>query len=94
MTELTVRRTHQPLEIDLLPWADPYIAQLFVEAGLLVHPGLSESAPSARLPTSDRRSQPAAANGGNIRSWAIRPNPRRSTPRRQRTEAEHLLARC
>ena len=44
MIELNICRTRQGLEIDLLPWADPYIMQLFLEAEMLGGPA------SSRLP--------------------------------------------
>ena len=57
MIESTARRTHQTLEIDLLPWADPYITQLFQKAMLLGHPSMVEFAADSPARQADRRAQ-------------------------------------
>ena len=94
MIESTVRRTHQELELDLLPWADPYILQLFLESEPLVHPGSCESAAGVPRSTGDHRIPAVVAAPLNSASGAISLTRRRSTPRRRRTESECLLARC
>jgi hypothetical protein len=79
---------------DILPWADPYIMQLFSEAELL------ETAEEAK--PSPRRDRPVLSPGRKATgvaefrrsSWTIRPLRRSVAPRMRRTAAEHLMARC
>lgn len=86
------RAAAQP--VDLLPWADPYIAQLFAEAQLIGDATPSES--PLRAAWQDVRVACKASVD------AMRPNePRRiKSPRRarlartRRTEPERMLARC
>lgn len=59
MIESTARRTPQLQEIDLLPWADPYIAQLFHEAQPLCPPGLMGFVQDSPIGQDDRRIQHA-----------------------------------
>jgi hypothetical protein len=79
---------------DILPWADPYIMQLFAEAELL-EPG-DDSKPSPRrnrveLPSGQKATGEAVFSND---SWTIRPLRRSAVPRTRRTGSEHLLARC
>jgi hypothetical protein len=85
MIELNIRGTRQGLEIDLLPWADPYIMQLFLEAEML---GDRDVAGSGRNP------QAAVAAPLNGASWGLNSPRRPSLPRRRRTESERSLVRC
>ena len=93
MIELNIRGTRQGLEIDLLPWADPYIMQLFLEAEML---GDGDEPGSALAPSTGfggrRPPEVAAALHGD--SWGINSTRRPSLPRRRRTESERLLVRC
>jgi len=43
MTNQTCRRSNDTRSVDLLPWADPYILQLFEEAELVRREALAES---------------------------------------------------
>jgi hypothetical protein len=94
MIESTVRRP-QPLEIDLLPWADPYIAQLFQEAQLLGPSNLTGFAMHAPCSPPDGQRAQSAVKAPWDRPLRVisRPLPR-SAPRRQKTESARLLARC
>lgn len=91
MIELNIGRTRQGLEIDLLPWADPYIMQLFLEAEMLGGSAQFESAaPAACDGRSPQTSVAAPLNG---ESWGINPNRRPALPRRRKTESARLLVR-
>ena len=92
MIELHVRRTHQGLGIDLLPWADPYIMSLFLKSEMLEDGDASAGASSAG--SGGRSPQAAVAAPLNGDSWGINPPRRPSLPRRRRTESERLLVRC
>jgi hypothetical protein len=91
MIELNVRHTHQGLGVDLLPWADPYIMQLFLESERLEDRGVSVAASTE---SGGRSSQAAVAAPLSSDSWGINPTRRPSLPRRRRTESERLLVRC
>jgi hypothetical protein len=93
MIELDIRGTRQGLDVDLLPWADPYIMQLFLEAEMLEdgdEPGAA-SAPAAGFGAHSPQAVAAALRGD---SWGINSNRRPPLPRRRRTESERLLVRC
>jgi hypothetical protein len=89
MIELNIRGTRQGLEIDLLPWADPYIMQLFLEAEML---GDRDVAGSAR--SGGRHPQAVVAGPLNGDAWGVNSPRRPSLPRRRRTESDRLLVRC
>ena len=80
--------------VDLLPWADPYIARLFAEARLLDE--------DTDCSSSAARSLSNVAAGGKATSeaimgsgtWRISPLRRQEDSRRRRTESEHLMAHC
>ena len=94
MIELNTCGTRQGLEIDLLPWADPYIMQLFLEAEML---GDAETPRAAFSPSTGfgrRRPQAEVAAPVNGDSWGINSPRQPSLPRRRRTESERLLVRC
>jgi hypothetical protein len=94
MIELNICRTRQGLEIDLLPWADPYIMQLFLEADMLGGSGEFESAPGPGTRSDGRNSHMSVTAPLNDDSWGINSNRRPLLPRRRRTESERLLVRC
>ncbi len=94
MMELNVRRTRQGLGIDLLPWADPYIMQLFLESETLGDGGEFESVAAPTLESDARNPHASVAAPLNGDSWGINPARRPSLPRRRRTESERLLVRC
>jgi hypothetical protein len=93
MIEVNIRGTRQGLDIDLLPWADPYIMQLFLEAEMLGNGDESGTAlaPSTGLGGRSAQAVAAALHGD---SWGINSTRRPSPPRRRRIEAERLLVRC
>lgn len=87
-------RRHRNASADLLPWADPYILQLFAEAELIE--AENESQPH-------RRSTPCSmASCGNAdieavfagEVWRVTPLRRVSMSRTQRTAAVRQLAPC
>ena len=95
--------------VDLLPWADPYIAQLFAEAGMLAGDAACEIGEAeSRTNSSGRRrlaevvaidelsGQDAIVEAVFTRhAWHLAPAPhRRSVARTRRPEAEPTLARC
>jgi hypothetical protein len=94
MIESTARRMPQSLEIDLLPWADPYITQLFEEAELLGHSSLTGFVLDWPTQHGDRRVQHEVKSPCDCHSRPIsRPVPRLA-PRTRRTESARTLARC
>ena len=94
MIELNVRRTRQGLGIDLLPWADPYIMQLFLESERLGDCGESGSAATPSAESDARSPHAAVAAPMNGHSRGINLARRPSLPRRRKTESERLLVRC
>jgi len=94
MIQSTACRARQKSEIDLLPWADPYITQLFQNAMLLGHSGMGEFPADSPDLQADRRLQTEACGSRDRHSMAVsRPLPRLA-PRTRRTESGRLLARC
>lgn len=94
MIQSTAHRARQKAEIDLLPWADPYITQLFQNAMLLGHSGMGEFPADLPAPQADRRGQAEACGSRDRHSMAVsRPLPRLA-PRTRKTESGRLLARC
>jgi hypothetical protein len=77
-----------------LPWADPYIMQLFCQLHV---PEDSAAAPAQRgvedreLPPGERATTEAVFVG---RSWSITPLNRPAPFRKHRTVSEHLMAHC
>jgi serine phosphatase RsbU (regulator of sigma subunit) len=94
MIESTARRAHQTMEIDLLPWADPYITQLFQDAMLLGHPSMVEFAADSPASRADRRVQAEARVSRDRHSKAVNRHLPRLAPRTRRIESVRLLARC
>jgi len=96
MIESNGCRALQKMEIDLLPWADPYIIQLFAESEQWGRSAVS--APAAG--TGERLPDQAGSADGVItaqfcsESWRISTPRRPSAPRRRRIESERLLAHC
>ena len=95
--------------VDLLPWADPYIAQLFAEAGMLAGGvGREIGGAESRTNPSDRRRlaevvviDESSGRDATVEAvftrhaWHLAPAPhRRSVARTRRPEAEPTLARC
>jgi hypothetical protein len=78
---------------DLLPWADPYIQQLFAEAALMESSADSvhgdRSVPTG-LPRGQQATGEAVFSGD---AWMIRLRPNLSAHTR-RTGSEHWLGRC
>lgn len=81
--------------VDLLPWADPYIVQLFAEAGIVTETR------KARSPLKNAWQDARAACGTEVeamsygRTRRVRPTElRRPVSRRRRTESARSLARC
>ena len=77
----------QPSGVDLLPWADPYIAQLFAEA--------------ERIELAARATRPEEVADDALGSapdpayeWDFRPPACGAATRRRRTESARSLARC
>ncbi|GEM_PF-1527030 len=94
MIESTACRVSQRPEIDLLPWADPYIAQLFQKAMLLESSGRAEVAAESLASREHCRSQMEVKVTPDRPSVAIsRPLPRLA-PRTRRTESGRSLVRC
>lgn len=93
MIESTARHRPQPLEIDLLPWADPYIAQLFQEAQLLGPVNLKGFTVNSPASPDDDRPPKAVKDSWDRPLRISRPVPR-AVPHRQRTESGRSLARC
>ena len=80
--------------MDLLPWADPYIMQLFAEAELLETADDSKSVTrrdKPELPAGEKATGEAVFSND---SWRIRPLRRSAATRTRKTESEHLMARC
>lgn len=95
MIESNVCRAHQRMEIDLLPWADPYIMQLFAESEQWGRFGLVDSAGEVkRAPDPAGSAEPAITAPFCSESWRVNATRRPTTPRRRRTESERSLARC
>ena len=94
MIESTARRAHQTMEIDLLPWADPYITQLFQDAMLLGHPSMVEFAADSPASRADRWVQAEARISRDRHSMSVNRQLPRLAPRMRRTESGRLLARC
>ena len=94
MIELNIRGTRQGLEIDLLPWADPYIMQLFLEADMLGSSGDFESVTVQAAGSDGRSPQMSVAAPLNGDSWRVNSTRRPARPRRRRTESERMLVRC
>ena len=87
-----VDTVHQP--VDLLPWADPYIMQLFTESRLLgdtADAAVSPGAGDAEVTLGGRATGEAVLTG---QSWSIRPLNRAAGPRTRRTVSGHLMAQC
>lgn len=91
MLQLNVHRAHQGLKMDLLPWADPYIMQLFQEAELA---GESAAAVAAPAPACRRHSEVSSAASLGDETRGVSSIRRSPLPRRRRTETERLLVRC
>lgn len=94
MIELHVRRSRQGVEMDLLPWADPYIMQLFLESEMLGESGATESAAGLSAGSGGHSAQAAVAAPLNDDSWGISLTRRPSLPRRRRIESERFRVRC
>ncbi len=86
------RAANQP--VDLLPWADPYIAQLFADAGLVSDTAPTES--PLRAAWQDVRVACEASLDAMLpgESRRIRSPRRVRLSRMRRTEPAHSLARC
>jgi hypothetical protein len=97
MIESNSCRAQQKMGTDLLPWADPYIMQLFAESEQWSRSGLL-SEPSAR--TAERLPEAAGDADAVVtaqfcsESWQINAPRRPAAVRRRRIESERLLARC
>lgn len=91
MLQFNVHRAHQGLKMDLLPWADPYIMQLFQEAELV---GESAAAVPAPAPVCRRYPEVSSAASVDDETRSISSIRRSPLPRRRRTETERLLVRC
>lgn len=81
--------------VDLLPWADPYIVQLFAEAGMVTETRKTQS------PLKNAWQDARATCGTDIeamsysRARRVRPTDlSRPASRRRRTESARSLARC
>jgi hypothetical protein len=88
----TASTTPQP--VDLLPWADPYILQLFRDSHLLEEGTDDGSASLSGQPAvtpGEKASSEAVLTG---RSWSIRPLNRCADSRTRRTGSGRLMARC
>jgi hypothetical protein len=88
-------RTHAATKpVDLLPWADPYITQLFAEARLVSDTAPSES--PLRAAWQDVRVACEASLDAMLasESWRIKSPRRGRFSRKRRTEPAHLSARC
>lgn len=94
MIQSTTRRARQTPEIDLLPWADPYITQLFQKAMLLGRSGVVEFPADSLAPQADRRVQTEACVSRDRHSMPVSRPLQRLAPRTRRTESGRLLARC
>ena len=82
-----------PPAVDLLPWADPYIAQLFRDANLLEE----EVAPAQSRRGKTVSGRNAGATIETVLSsdgWQLSPMSRQRATRMQRSESAHQLARC
>lgn len=94
MSELSTRvdSVHQP--VDLLPWADPYIMQLFRESNLLED--ATEAVGLAGAGETDVTPGGVATDEAVLtgQSWSIRPLTRSAGPRTRRTVSGHLTAHC
>ncbi len=87
-----VDSVHQP--VDLLPWADPYIMQLFRESRLLgdtADAAISSGVEDADLTPGGKATDEAVLTG---QSWSIRPLNRSAEPRTRRIVSGHLMAQC
>jgi hypothetical protein len=80
--------------VDLLPWADPYIAQLFADAGLVSDAAPSES--PLRAAWQDARAACKASLDAMLpsESWRVKSPRRARLSRTRRTKPARLLARC
>lgn len=96
MIETNACRAHHTMEIDLLPWADPYIMQLFAESEQWSRSGLADSTARTVDRSPETGDDADAVEHGAWYSDSRRVSaPRRPTaPRRRRIESERLLARC
>jgi hypothetical protein len=94
MIESNACRAYRRTEIDLLPWADPYIMQLFAESEQWNRSGLSEPAVGETRPETARSAPAVTTAQFCSESWSISAGRRPLTPRRRRIESERLLARC
>lgn len=81
-------------ELDLLPWADPYIAQLFADARFERDAAGAEPAVSRVRAEVAHDAETVAAADFRRDGWTIRTIRRPAASRRQRIESERLLARC
>lgn len=93
MLELNVRRGREGTKLDLLPWADPYIMQLFLGAELAVA-SASDAAQSPPSPACRCQRQTASARQGSDEPRGVNSLLRLAAPRRRRTEPERSLVRC
>ena len=87
-----VDSVHQP--VDLLPWADPYIMQLFRESHLLADTtdaAVSSGAGHADVTPGGKATGEAVLTG---QSWSIKPLNRSAEPRTRRIVSGHLMAQC
>lgn len=94
MIESTCCRTRQPLSIDLLPWADPYIIQLFQESPFRGDSHSVETAPDMPPPRDGRRACSLADAPQRRDAAPLSRRRQRLGTRTQRTESERWLARC
>jgi hypothetical protein len=96
MIESNACRARQKMEIDLLPWADPYILQLFAESEQWSRFGLSEptAGTAERLPDQAGSADAVLSAEFRSESWRINTPRRPSAPRRRKIESECLLAHC
>jgi len=80
--------------VDLLPWADPYILQLFAEAEMVRHEE-DECADWEESTVRVHEAGPASVETVLTHdSWRITPLRRSSVSRRRRTESAPRLAPC
>ena len=94
MTDHSLHANTDARSLDLLPWADPYIMQLFAEAEVLETVDDTESVTcrdKPELPAGEKATSEAVFRSD---SWTIRPLRRSAVSRTRRTGSEHLLARC
>ncbi len=94
MIESYACRAQRHDELDLLPWADPYIVQLFADARF--ERDAAEDEPAARRTRAGIAHDAETVAAADFRrdGWAIRTIRRPASSRRQRIESERLLARC